>query len=276
MLPVSERPLLSYDRRGGGEPLVLLHPLGADRGVWDPILDALAAARDVIALDLPGFGQSRPLPPDVRATPAELARSVAALLDALEVQRAHAVGVSLGAWAALELGKQRRALSVTALSPAGFWPRPLGPRPELGRRAAKILAPVVPAVVRTRAGRTALLQGIVARPENVPPAAAVRLVRAYAASPGFDRANAEMRADLFSGFDEIDVPVTLAWSEYDRLVGRPRKDPPPSVREVALPGCGHVPTWDDPPLVARTILSSTSSSASPSSASYTAGSGPVV
>ena len=40
-----------------------------------------------------------------------------------------------------------------------------------------------------------------AHPENVPPADAYRLVRAYALSPGFDRANAEMRSAVFEGFD---------------------------------------------------------------------------
>ena len=37
--------------------LVLLHPLGADRHVWEPVLERLAAERDVIAVDLPGFGE---------------------------------------------------------------------------------------------------------------------------------------------------------------------------------------------------------------------------
>jgi pimeloyl-ACP methyl ester carboxylesterase len=51
-------PSLAYERRGLGPPLVLLHPLGADRHVWDPVLDRLARERDVIAPDLPGFGGS--------------------------------------------------------------------------------------------------------------------------------------------------------------------------------------------------------------------------
>jgi pimeloyl-ACP methyl ester carboxylesterase len=256
----SERSPLAHDRRGDGEPLVLLHPLGADRGVWEPVLDQLADERDVIAADLPGFGESPSLPDEVTTTPAALARAVADLLDSLGIERAHASGISLGAWVALELAKIGRARSVTALCPAGFWPRPLGPRPELARRSARLLRPILPALTRTSGGRTALLQGVVARPANVPPAAALRLVRAYIDAPGFDRANREMRGSVFSGFETIDVPVTLAWSEYDRLVGRPRKPQPDWVRQVALDGCGHVPTWDDPPLVAHTILESSGSS----------------
>ena len=52
---------LAFDRSGEGPALVLLHPLGADRRVWDAVVPRLAAQRDVIALDLPGFGESAPL-----------------------------------------------------------------------------------------------------------------------------------------------------------------------------------------------------------------------
>ena len=59
---------------------------------------------------------------------------------------------------------------------------------------------------------------------------------------------------------DVEVPVTLAWAEFDTLVrNRPLRDGvlPKRVKQVALPGCGHVPTWDDPELVARVILEGT-------------------
>ena len=49
---------LSYTRTGAGEPLVLLHGIGMSRQVWNPLLPALAQSFDVIAVDLPGFGES--------------------------------------------------------------------------------------------------------------------------------------------------------------------------------------------------------------------------
>ena len=53
--------LLNYERRGNGEPLLLLHGTGSHLQVWDPVMDMLARVYDVIAIDLPGHGKS-PLP----------------------------------------------------------------------------------------------------------------------------------------------------------------------------------------------------------------------
>lgn len=51
---------VAMSRNGGGTPIVLLHALGSGRHSWDPIVPALAEQYDVIALDLPGFGDSTP------------------------------------------------------------------------------------------------------------------------------------------------------------------------------------------------------------------------
>ncbi len=243
---------LAHDRSGSGEPLVLIHPLGGDRGVWEPVTERLAQRFDVIAVDMPGFGESLQLPQEVDATAPALAATVVATLDALGLETAHVAGNSLGGWVALEFAKSDRCLSVTGLCPAGFWQRPLGPRPEHARRAARVLAPTLGALLRSERGRRLVLRSAVAHPEHVPPAAARRLVRAYALSPGFDRANDEMRKTLFEGFDAIDVPITLAWAEHDRLVAPPRTVPA-GVETAFLRDCGHMPTWDDPERVAEVI-----------------------
>jgi len=49
------------------------------------------------------------------------------------------------------------------------------------------------------------------------------------------------------------VPVTLAWGDLDRIVRKPRQKLP-EWRTIMLHGCGHIPTWDDPDQVARTLL----------------------
>lgn len=245
---------LHYVRRGRGEPLVLLHPLGGSMVVWEPILDHLAAERDVIALDMPGFGASAALADGAAPTPEGLAGGVGAFLDSLEVPDAHLVGNSLGAWVAIELARAGRGRSVTGLAPAGFWSRPLGPRRGLEPRTlARIALPLLPVLTRSARGRRVALGGAVVHPERVPPDTAARLVRDYARAPAFVGANRAMRSGLVGELADLSLPVTLAWAEHDRLVRRPSRSVP-GARMVDLPGCGHIPTWDDPELVSRVVL----------------------
>lgn len=222
--------------------------------MWEPVIERLAAEREVIAVDLPGFGASAPLANGAEATPRALAAAVAHLLDDLGLGRAHVAGNSLGGWVALELARAGRALSVVSLCSAGLWRRPLGVRsgPDV-RRLGRALLPVLPAVLRSPRGRRLLLRGTVGHPERVPPRAAERLVRAYVSSPGFESANTAMRAGVFTEAEQIDVPVTLAWGELDRLVSPP-PIAPQRWRTQLLRGCGHIPMWDDPQQVARVVL----------------------
>jgi pimeloyl-ACP methyl ester carboxylesterase len=236
---------------------VLLHPLGADLVVWEPVLGMLAAERDVVAPDLPGFGDSPPLPDGAKPTPGALAASVAALMDELGLDRAHLAGNSLGAWVALELAIAGRGDSVTGLAPAGFWERPLGPGRTRIRALGRLLLPLLPLILRTVRGRRLALGGTVMHPARIPPQQALRLIRAYVTAPGFEAANLAMRSAVFEHLDEVPVPVTLAWAERDRLVTRPKGELP-GVRSLVLHGCGHVPTWDDPEQVARVLLEGSS------------------
>jgi len=247
---------LAMTRVGDGEPLLLIHPLGADRGVWDPVLGDLSADHDCVAVDMPGFGDSAELPDEVRATPAAIATRAVATLDALGIESAHVAGISLGGWVALELGKTGRARSVTAICAAGLWKRPLGPRRNSARHAARALSPLLPLIVRSRRLRELAFNGTVVDPSSVSASEALRRIRAYGHAPGFDRANDEMRGAVFTGFDEIQAPVTLAWGEHDRLV-RPPSQRPANARTVLLVGCGHIPTWDDPAQVSALIRAST-------------------
>lgn len=243
---------VAYDVEGEGPALALLHPLGADRRVWGPVVNRLRADRRLVLIDLPGFGQSPPLDGG-KPTPRALAGAVAELLRELEIDRAHVAGNSLGGWVALELALRGAVLSATAIAPAGLWPSPLVPKPSAAHLLAGRLLPIVGPVAATAAGRRLLLSNAVAHPRRVPRAESAHLVRAYAQAPGFIAVNNAMRAGRFEGLERIRVPLTLAWPEHDRLVRRPSWSPD-NVRNVTIPGTGHIPMWDDPDRVAEVLL----------------------
>ena len=246
-------PRLGIDRTGAGRALVLLHPLGADRTVWRPVTALLAAEREVVAVDLPGFGDSAPLDGPGAPAPAALAEAVAAGLAAVGIEDFDVAGNSLGGWVALELALAGRARSVVAIGPAGLWAEPLPPRRASARAAARLALPFAGLLTRVPALRRAAMAMFVAHPERMPARAARDLIRAYALAPGFPEVNAAMRANTFSGLGRIRVPVTLAWPEHDRVVSRLR-NPPPNVRTVILRDTGHLPMWDDPQQVAELLL----------------------
>jgi pimeloyl-ACP methyl ester carboxylesterase len=252
---------LAFSRTGGGEPLVLLHGLGSFRQAWDPVVPALAAVADVVAVDLPGFGESPPLPDGVEPSPAALALAVAGLLDELGLDAPHVAGNSLGGWVALELAAVRPVASLTLLSPPGLWPggTPLYCRVSL--RASRWLARhggrLLDAAVGTPIGRDIALGQVIGRPGHMSPDQARTGIHALGDAPGFDAA---FRATLHLRYQaphQIDVPTTLAFGSRDRLLLSRRwrrvDELPPGTRVQTLPGCGHVPMTDDPAAVAALL-----------------------
>jgi pimeloyl-ACP methyl ester carboxylesterase len=243
---------LAHHRTGRGSPLVLLHPLGGDRHIWDPLVPFLAARRELIAIDLPGFGES-PALEGQEPTPRALAAAVAEHLAAIGVERPHIAGNSLGGWVALELGISGAAGSVSGIAPAGLWPEPLVPKAAIAHRLARALLPAARWCVATRAGRSLLLSGAVAHPRRVPAGAARQLVLAYALAPDFVRVNDAMRAGRFEGLERIRCPVTLVWPDHDRLIRRPVWVPD-RIRNVVLSDAGHMPMWDAPKALADVLI----------------------
>lgn len=250
---------MHHVRAGNGEPLVLIHGLGGSAAIWEPVLGLLAPHRDVIAVDLPGFGASPPLDGDGTHSAAGLARELASHLATLGVERPHAAGNSLGAWVALELAADGRAASVCGISPAGLWLNALGPRAYDARPLARRLRTALKRALRTEAGRRRILATTAARPERLSAAEAARWFDAWLDAPGYDDANEQMRAGAFERAADVRVPCTMAWGAEDRLLRAPRRERLPAhARILTVPGWGHTPTYDDPEGVARLLLEASS------------------
>jgi pimeloyl-ACP methyl ester carboxylesterase len=247
---------------GSGEPLVLIHGIGSRWQVWEPVLESLVTRREVLALDLPGFGDSPMPPPGTPPGVASLTRLVAEFLELAGLHRPHVAGNSLGGWISFELAKQGRARSATGLSPAGFHNRAEAVYERcslaLAVRGARLIAPRALRVVARPGIRKLALGQLIGRPDRIPPADAAASIRALARAPWFDETLPAIAAERFTGGGSIGVPVTIAWGEHDRLLlphqARRAADAIPTARSVTLTGCGHVPTYDDPAQVARVIL----------------------
>lgn len=260
--PQARASRLAYDRTGQGEPLVLLHGQGFSRRSFDPVVPLLAARRDVIAVDLPGHGESPRQRTGVGSAPRDLAVAVAELLDELGLPTAHVAGNSSGGWVALELGKLGRARTVTALAPAGLWRRTAPWLIRVGMRQArlnaKIVRRLVPDAPRSRLGRAVAASQVSGHPFRMPYQPAHDAIHAMAGAPGFRETLRALEKDRFTGGDAITVPVTVAFGTRDRVllpvVARHRDELPAQTRWVRLRGSGHVPMIDDPAATADLLL----------------------
>jgi pimeloyl-ACP methyl ester carboxylesterase len=252
---------LAFDTHGSGPPLVLLHGIGSRRGVWDPVAGALARERTVIAVDLPGFGESPP--EDFEPTAAGFTSRLEAWFAEQGLGRPHVAGNSMGGGIALELARRGAVASATAISPVGFWNAREVAFAQSSLRASRAivrrLRPAVPALSRSAAGRVALFSQVYGRPWRLPPADAVATIDAFLDAPAFEPAMQAFRSYRFGAGDELrGVPVTVAWGSRDALLiprqaARARRLLP-WARHVTLQGCGHVPFHDDPETVAAVLL----------------------
>jgi len=252
---------LAHERRGSGDPLVLLHGIGHRWQAWEPVLDLLAEHHDVIAVDLPGFGASPPLPAGARYDIETAVGLVAHAFTRLGIDTPHVAGNSLGGVLAIELASAGLARSATALAPAGFWTT--GDR-VWALAVLRVLRQTgrVPAGVRERMAANRLLRltmgsMLFGRPDRLTAELAAADLAAMVGSSGFDLV-AEAGAGYRYSSPPPTVPVTVAWGPRDRILwprqARTAARLLPDATMVTLPGCGHVPMGDAPDLVSATIL----------------------
>ena len=256
------QPRLAHTRFGVGEPLVLLHGQGLSRRSWDPVVTELAHERDVIAVDLPGHGESPRQPRGAGNTPLDQARAVAELLDQLGLASVHVAGNSVGGWVALELGRLQRARTVTALAPGGLWgrraPVVIAATMRQSRINARIVRRLAPGAPRTRLARALFMAQLSGHPSRVPYAMANQAIHDMAVAPGFRETLHAAERTGFRDGAAIGVPVTVAFGSRDRVIppvlARRRAELPRHTRWITIKDAGHVPMFDQPGAVVALLL----------------------
>jgi pimeloyl-ACP methyl ester carboxylesterase len=248
---------LSVTEAGSGPPVLLLHGLGATKVSFLPTVAALAPAHRAIAVDLPGFGDSvKPL--GARYDPAYFARTMIALLDALEIDRADVVGNSMGGRVAIEMGlghpDRVRRLGLLAPSLAWLRDRPWAPYlrlvpPQLGflQPAPR---PLVEAIVRrvvpnggegwTAAGVDEFLRSYL-EPRG--------RAAFYAAARNIYLEEPHGPTGFWTRLPDLQPPSLFVWGRQDGLVpisfaGHVRRALP-GAKHLEL-SCGHVPQLERP------------------------------
>jgi pimeloyl-ACP methyl ester carboxylesterase len=227
---------------------------------WRPVIDALAAQYDVIAVDLPGFGRSPALPIHKPPTAANLAAAVESALDGIGVDRFHVAGYSLGARIAIHLAGSDRVKSAIAIGPDG-----LGTPIEriggyfgllAGRGVAIALAPVAAQLSQTGVGRTIFFAGNRSRPWQLAPVDARQLLTDFADAPAYDAANWAGLFDVPMQLFSVSRPILFLQGTADPISGQAMRYLPfiPQARFKWLPGSNHVPISDDPETVVSHML----------------------
>lgn len=255
---------LVYDRRGAGEPLVLLHGIGSRWQVFEPIVDLLAGEFEVWSVDMPGFGASPPPPGSVESI-AALTDLVQAWMRSQDLEAAHVAGNSTGGGVALELASRGAVASACALAPIGFWSARERAWCQMSVRASRrlggLLRPVSPVLLANPLLRAVFFMQYTAKPAAVPVEEALADLDALIGAAAFDDVCAAFTGYL-APVDAADhVPVTIAWGDKDRLLlprqlERARRRLP-RARHVLVPGAGHLMMGDQPEAVAAVVRAAT-------------------
>lgn len=246
---------LAWEEAGEGTPVVLLHGFPFCREVFSPVMPALAQVGRVVAVDLPGFGQSPPLFPGFSL--ADVATEILGLLRALGIERAVLVGHSMGGYVALEVAAQKpqalAGLVLLASHPRADTPEAKARRQEgiqaigQGRREEfleSFLSRLWSPWTREHAPR--LLREVQAMTATVPDQVLT----------GYLQAMAE-RQDHTHTLRKLRVPVGVVVGEEDALIprelAREVAAESPLGRLVVVPEAGHLPTLEKPVFTAEAL-----------------------
>jgi pimeloyl-ACP methyl ester carboxylesterase len=245
---------------GEGAPLLFVHGLSGSWPNWLEQIPVFARDRRVIAVDLPGFGQS-PMPRETISI-ASYARTLDALLGMLEIDAAAVVGNSMGGFVSAELAisfpqRVERLVLVSAAGLSTYNHRGATRALPRIRRAERLIGAYAGWIashsdtVARRPGLRNATLGLIARhPSQLPAALAAEQLRG-AGKPGFIQAlQANLDYDFRHRLGEIACPTLIVWGDHDRVI-TPRDadvfaELIPGSRKVVFEDTGHVPMLERP------------------------------
>ncbi|MBA3746376.1 MAG: alpha/beta fold hydrolase [Solirubrobacterales bacterium] len=244
---------------GAGPPLLFIHGLSGCWQNWLENIPFFARHNRVIAIDLPGFGESEM--PAQAISMSGYARIVDSLLDGLGIDSVKLVGNSMGGFIGAELAIRfpARVERLVLVSAAGLsldrirTERQTGIRHRVENAAFSYLSWVAvrtDALMRRARLHDGLLLLIAAHPTRLPPELVVEQVRG-SGRPGFIPAlDAMLHYPLRDRLGEVACPTLIVWGEADRLV--PVKDASEferlidDSRKVIYEDTGHTPMFERP------------------------------
>jgi pimeloyl-ACP methyl ester carboxylesterase len=248
---------------GDGPPVVFVHGLAGNWQNWLENIPRIAQERRVLALDLPGFGQSERL--IERLSMSAYGRTVDAFADAVGLGEVAIVGNSMGGFVAAETAIQfpERVERLTLVSAAGISTSTLRREPVLvwGRVAmmagSRSAAEKRMAITRPRL-RHAAYSTIMRHPSRIAPETLWEISEGAGRSAFRWALEAIIDYDFRERISEIRAPTLIVWGEEDMLL--PVKDAHeyerqiPNARKVVLEDTGHVSMVERPPTFNRLLL----------------------
>lgn len=236
---------IGVSEAGGGDalPILFLHGVGSDKSVWQPQLEHFGRRRRAVAFDYPGYGES-----DFAegATRDDFAASILAAMDALDIDRAHVCGLSLGGVIAIAMHAQAPERTASLIIADSFAVHPDG-QAIYDRSVAASQSMSMRELAEARAGT---LLGSAASKElkaevidtmaAIDPAAYRLGAAAVWLADQRDRAKEISAATLIIVGDEDGITPPALSKELERLVANPQL--------VVLSRCGHLANAEQPAL----------------------------
>ena len=248
-IEVDGQDIAYLEREADGEAIVLVHGFAADKDNWVRFARRLPRGYRVIALDLPGHGDSS-FDPNATYDATTFAKSLTRVAEELDLAQFHLVGNSLGGWIATlyAADNPNKVLTLSLIDSAGVVP----PKPSELQLA--MLDGDNPLLVETEEDFERLMDFVFYRQPFLPWPLRPAMARSFTQRSAINR---KIWDDVSANLDDVvpllgtlSMPVLVVWGEQDRVLHVSSVDVyrrhVPDIRTVVMTECGHAPMAERP------------------------------